>query len=130
MKHRGEILAKAIRNSKIPITKVALEYKCSQRHMYNLFETIDLSNEVMVAFGKIIGHDFSRELPELVEYSYVKEPEGIYENAKNITDKYYQLMEKHIKLIEEYNALKKKHETKAAPSEPSAPKVRQTKKSK
>lgn len=130
MKHRGEILEKAIRNSKVSITKVAQEYKCSQRNMYNLFETVNLSNEVMVAFGKIIGYDFSRELPELLEYSYVKEPEGIYETAKNITDKYYQLMEKHIKLIEEYDVLKKKLETNAAPSVPSAPIVRQTKKSK
>lgn len=127
MKHRGKILEKAVRTSKVPITKLAIEFKVSQRHMYNLFETTDISNEDMLRYGKIIGVDFSKDIPELLEYTSLKESQGEYKTQRDYMQLYFNLLEKHVATIEELNALKSKT---TAPSEPAAPKVRQKRKAK
>jgi hypothetical protein len=123
--HRGQILEKAIRKSQIPITKVAERFGKSQRHLYNLFEKENISNEDMAAFGKLIGYDFSKEIPELVEYFTIHEPQELYLTASQYRDKYYALLEEHISLIRELEKIKN-----SAPSEPGASKVRQKKKPK
>lgn len=119
----------AVRKSKIPIKTIAEEAGYTGRHMYNLFETEELALELFIKIGKIIGHDFSNELPELAAYSVIKEPEVVYETNLQYKQKYLELLEKHVQLIEEMKRLKDEYE-KGAPSEPGAPKVRQNKKSK
>ena len=129
LKHKGKILEKAVRNTGISIYKVAEKFGVSQRTMYTLFEREEIPNADMARYGKVLGIDFSRDIPELVEFFMVQEPEAVYEKSNTIQTKYYSLLEKHVKLIEEFNLLKDQLE-KAAPSEPTAPKVRQTNKKK
>lgn len=129
LKHKGKILEKAVRNTGISIYKLAEKFGVSQRTMYTLFEREEIPNADMARYGKVLGIDFSREIPELVEFFSVQEPEAVYEKSKSIETKYYSLLEKHVKLIEEYNVLKEQIE-KNAPNEPSESKVRQTRKKK
>lgn len=117
-KSRGEILEKAIRSSKLAITKVAEKKGCSQRHMYNLFASDNISNEDMISFGRIIGYDFSRDIPELVEYMILAEPEMQYKTEQvDWKFKYFELLEKTNKLLEEklslVEAIEKKKISKA-----------------
>lgn len=65
MKHRGEILEKAVRNSGISITKLAKLIKISRRHLYNIFNKHDVNIETVIQIGKIIHYDFSKELKEI-----------------------------------------------------------------
>lgn len=129
MKHHGKILEIAVRKSKIPITSIADAVGYSGRHMYNLFETEELPMELFMKVGKIIGHDFSFELPDLSTYNIMREPEGVYETNNIYKQKYLELMEKHIRLIEDMEKMKEEFEN-SAPIETTAPKVRQKSKAK
>lgn len=106
MKHQGKIFEKAVRNSKISITKIAQAAGYSSRHFYNLFENESIANELFVKVGKIIGHNFEQDVPELRAYLLAKEPEAEYATNKDYMQRYLELMEKHIKLIEELEAMK------------------------
>lgn len=102
LKTRGEILEKAVRSSKKAITKVAEQKGVSQRHMYNLFASDNISNDDMLAFGKIIGYDFSKDIPELIEYMIIAEPDMQYKSEQvDWRIKYFELLEKHTRLLEE-----------------------------
>lgn len=138
MKHRGELLSKAIAKSQLKKVTVAKLFKCSVRYIYDLVEKDIISNDDMLRYGKLLGYDFSIDLPELVEYSMIKEPKEAYIANTQYREKYFELLEKHIIIIEELEKIKKEKEPitykklhkKNAPSEPSAPKVRQNKSSK
>lgn len=115
-KTRGEILEKAVRSSKMSITRVAELKKVSQRHMYNLFASDNISNDDMLAFGRIIGYDFSRDIPELVEYMIIAEPEMHYKTEQvDWKIKYFELLEKTNRLLEEKLKLVEAAKKKADP---------------
>lgn len=105
MKHKGKILEKAVRNSNISITKIAGLLDYTSRNMYNLFERDDLPNELFIRTGKVIGYDFSKDLPELVEFLMIREPQEAYNLSAGYQQKYLELLEKHMKLKEEYDLL-------------------------
>lgn len=105
MKHKGKILEKAIRNSNISITKIAALLGYTGRNMYNLFEKDELPNELFIRTGKVIGYDFSKDLPELVEFLMLREPQEAYNLNSGYQQKYLELLEKHMKLKEEYDLL-------------------------
>lgn len=103
MKHRGEIIEKAIRESGIPITEVARRIRKSRQWMYNLFENPNVSTDVVHQIGKIILYDFSEELElnfsvkdafldEAVKYSRSG-------SADFWRDKYYALLEEYLELM-------------------------------
>ena len=106
MKHQGKIFEKAVRKSNISITKIAKATGYSPRHFYNLFENEIISNDLFVKVGKIIGFNFEQDVPELRAYLLAKEPEGEYISNKDYMQRYLELMEKHIKLIEELESIK------------------------
>ena len=60
-----------------------------------------------------------------MESSIIREAQAEYAVQNKYQAKYYDLLEKHVAAIEELNLLRK-----SAPSEPTAPKVRQTNKKK
>ncbi len=105
MKHKGKILEKAVRNSNISITKIAELIGYTSRNMYNLFERDDLPNELFIRTGKIIGYDYSKDLPELTEFLMLREPQEAYNLNGAYQQKYLELLEKHMKLKEEYDLL-------------------------
>ncbi len=90
--HKGEILEKAIRSSGYPISKLAKKINKSRRHIYNLFENPNVSIELLMEIGKIINHDFSKEVKDIRNISH--------DNENYWKEKYYQLLEKHQLLLE------------------------------
>lgn len=78
--------------------------------MYNLFDSESISDADMLRYGKVLGHDFSREIPSLVEYMTIKEPEELYKSNAEYKDKYHVLLEKHVMIIEELQEIKEKYE--------------------
>ncbi len=107
MKHKGKILEKAVRKSLVPIVTVGKELGFrTGRHMYNLFEKEDLPLELFIRTGKIIGHDFAKDLPEITQFLMIKEPQ----EAANLNNayqlKYLELLEKFVELTNQYDQLK------------------------
>ena len=106
MKHKGKIFEKAIRNSHLPITKIAQLAGYSSRNMYNLFEKEHLPFSLFVKVGKIIGYDFAEDLPEITKFLMINEPEGVYQLESKYKEKYFDLLEKHLALKEEFDEFK------------------------
>ena len=111
MEHRGEIIEQAIRKSGYPITKVADKIGKSRRWMYLMFDNPSVSYEVIIKIGKIIHHDFSKEIAELktnIPGIFMESPEP-YGNAKDKDAAYWR--QKYYDLLEEYNAFLKKEKS-------------------
>lgn len=108
--HRGKILHDAVLKSHYQITKLSIAMDISRSTIYNDFEREFLSNEEMLRYGKAIGHDFSVDIPELVNYSLIKESREDYLSQKDYREKYYELLEKHVALLHELNLMKSKQE--------------------
>lgn len=104
MKHRGEIVERVVRDSGIPLTKIAKKMGKSRRWIYNVFEMPDLSLDLVLEFGKILHYDFSDEIPQIANRSSILDdrevPYGV-NKAEYWKGKYYTL-------LEEYNELLKK----------------------
>lgn len=105
MQHRGEIIRKAVTESGISITTLAKRLNKSRRTIYNLFDSNNVSLEVILEIGRIIHHDFSSQIKELKRYGgpldlqNVQDDEKKY-NAEYWKAKYYELLEKHNALLE------------------------------
>ena len=63
MEHRGEIIEKEIRESGIPLTTVAKRMGKTRQWLYLLFDNPNASLDHMLEIGKIIYHDFSKNIP-------------------------------------------------------------------
>jgi predicted transcriptional regulator len=109
MIHRGEIIEQAVRESGMSITKLAIRMGRSRRHIYNLFETVDVPLEVILEIGKIINHDFTYLLPaSSVSYSekISLSAQGVESTVVNSSEidywknKYLDLLEKYNKILE------------------------------
>lgn len=111
MTHRGEIIENAVRKSGMTITLVAKRMGKSRRHLYNIFESPNVSIDVVLQIGKIIHHDFTSEIFEVkkiqVDDQVVNENhDNIYQLEKPASywkDKYLNLLEKYNRLLEENN---------------------------
>jgi hypothetical protein len=105
-KHHGEVLAKAIRNSGYPITKIAVRVGYTRQHFYNLFSKKKINLELLYEIGKIINVNILDELKGnakiLKEHVFIKEDEVDYKEL------YYALLEQQNKILKEnYSLLKK-----------------------
>ena len=100
MEHRGEIVEKAVRQSGYSITKLSIKMKKSRRWVYNTFENSQLSIDKILEIGKIINHDFSKEIKEInrsIQQNKIDPLEK--ENAEYWKNKYLYLLEEHQELI-------------------------------
>lgn len=104
--HRGKILSEVIHASGYGISKLAKDMNISRSTIYNDFEKEFLSNDDIFKYGKMLGHDFSKEIPELGQFSIIKESKEDYISQKQYREKYYELLENHIKLLHELNLIK------------------------
>lgn len=68
MKHKGEIIEKAVRESGFSITRLATRMGKSRRWVYQIFESQIVPVDYILAIGKIIHHDFTEEVEELKTY--------------------------------------------------------------
>ena len=104
MIHRGEIVERVVRNSGIPLTRIAVRMGKSRRWVYNAFETSDLSIDLILEFGKILHYDFSQDIPQMRNTkSMVSDLPITYgeDNTEYWKDKYYRLLEEHNELLKE-----------------------------
>ena len=108
MQHRGEILKEAIYKSGVPITELAKRMGKSRRWMYLMFDNSNVSLDIVLQIGKLIHHDFSKEIKEFSPTKKaVNEPPTVYEKEESNTE-YWK--NKYLNLLEEYNELLKKKE--------------------
>jgi predicted transcriptional regulator len=111
MKHRGEIVEKAVRQSGYSITQLAKRIGKSRRHVYNLFENPQLAIEVVIEIGRVIHHDFTLEIDELKRYQIsshnetVQEIHSGYLKPEETVDFW---KNKYLLLLEKYNGLLEK----------------------
>jgi len=103
MQHRGEIIKKAVYESGMPISQLALRLNRSRRWVYLMFENQNVSIDVVLAIGKVINYDFSFEIYELRKNVVQEERSAYPENTT--TSEYWKA--KYINLLEEYNTLLK-----------------------
>jgi len=106
LKHRGEILAKVIRDKKVKIAPLAKRMGIDRGTVYRHMEDPELSLDYIAQYGKALDYDFSKDFPELL---YVlKEPPAEYGSAKSyneLRDAAEYWKDKYIDILEKYNAL-------------------------
>jgi hypothetical protein len=112
MIHRGEIVERAIRNSGIPLTTIAKKLGKTRQWIYYVFENPNVPLDLIIEIGKIIFYDFSRDIPQIIVNSYLKDqsPETNFENNQNSDfwkEKYFNLLEEHLDLLKKFSELKK-----------------------
>jgi hypothetical protein len=80
----------------------------SRRHIYNLFENLQVSMDVVLEIGKIIHHDFTELLPPSSVYArkdhsdLILEEQYPYQQSEKSAE-YWK--NKYLVLLEKYNAL-------------------------
>lgn len=101
MEHRGEIIKQAIDNSGMSVTEIAKRLKKSRQWIYNLYDKTTVPYETILEIGKIIHHNFSKEIKNLDKA--LSDPEDQYESQLNNPaywrEKYYTLLDEYYKLL-------------------------------
>ena len=104
--HKGELIEKAVRAKRFPITLLAKRLKKSRRYIYDVFEKQDVPLDLILRIGKIIQHDFSNDLknlskiPKEYQLEVITEPDISFENVNYWKSKYFELLEQHKQLLE------------------------------
>jgi hypothetical protein len=106
----GQVLERVVRRDSMGISELSRKLNVSRRTIYNWFDQKSLNPEILLKVGHVIGHDFSKELPEAFTNSSHR-PHNPYHhpNQNNPTNgdskSVYFWMDKYIKLLEKYNEL-------------------------
>lgn len=79
--------------------------------VYRHFQIKDLDDTTMLQYGRVLRHDFSKEVPELAEaINFFQEPQAKYytrtkedliEEIESWKNKYINLLEKYNRIVEE-----------------------------
>jgi hypothetical protein len=110
IKHRGEILRLAVNESGLSITLITKKARYSRSSYYNHVEDPELPYEVLERYGRALKHDFSEEFPQInslrleeeeIEYGRPDTLEKALQQLDRYKEKYYELLEKYNKLLEE-----------------------------
>ena len=108
MVHRGEIVEKIVRQSNVPIVKVAKLMGKNPKTLYNWFGEENLNLQKILDIGKVIHHDFSEQFKELKDLPnqlmIVAENVEPYGKEENFKEKYYRLLEEQNALLREGKA--------------------------
>jgi predicted transcriptional regulator len=105
MKHRGEIVEKAVRDSGVSISALANKLGKSRRHIYNLFQYHNLDWETISHIGEIINFDFTLKFPELAKQNI--SIQSAPNDLKSCIEQMHYWKDKYISLLEEYNKILK-----------------------
>src|SRR5690606_305467 len=109
---RGAALHRAVSSSPDKNIDIATRAGYVPNTMYGHFRKPDLSDTIMVKYGKAIPYDFSIEYPELASYFRVtvtsqdKSYEEVRKQLELTQSKYTALLETHNKLLIEYNSVR------------------------
>jgi len=104
--HKGEIIEKAVRKQRFPITLLAKRLGVSRRHVYNIFNNSKVSLDLVLKVGKIIQYDFTEELrdiariPEEYKINQLSEPDISFETVNYWKSRYFELLQEHNILLE------------------------------
>ena len=112
MKHRGKMYEHVVRQSDMSLNQIAERLGVSRLTLYNYFGYANLNWDTVLATGKVIGHDFSKEFPELtnmvhdVEETYWAAKDKELDDCKREKEKY---QKKYIEALEEIDMLRKEN---------------------
>ncbi len=98
MKHRGEILREAVRQSGLTAKEITEKTKISHTRLYRMYKDPYVSFDELILLGKALRYNFASDFPELSADSAT--PMEIEENI-NYKIKYYELLEEHLKMLRE-----------------------------
>lgn len=98
MKHRGEILREAVRQSGLTAKEITEKTKISHTRLYRMYKDPYVSFDELILLGKALRYNFANDFSELSADSAT--PMEIEENI-NYKIKYYELLEEHLKMLRE-----------------------------
>ena len=107
--HHGEILEQAIRQSAIPISKIAKKTGYTRQHIYNLFQQKSIDLNLILTIGEFIHHDFSDSIQALKKYKQQHRAEFVANLKEEAASYQADYKQKYFTLLEEHNLLLKKH---------------------
>lgn len=84
-RHRGALLEDAVNERHVNISQMVKRMGISRGTYYNHIQDPDLSLEQLAKYGRVIGHDFSQQLPEMKRL-VLEEPESLYQTPKTIEE--------------------------------------------
>lgn len=109
-KHRGEVLQEAVNDSGLSITLIVKKAGYSRSSYYNHIADPELSFDILENYGKALRHDFSGEFPQMnslrleeeeIEYGRPDTLDKALQQLDKYKEKYFTLLEKYNKLLEE-----------------------------
>ncbi|WP_022821882.1 hypothetical protein [Hymenobacter norwichensis] len=107
-KHRGEVVAEAVRKSGVKLTKLHTALGISRPTLYRRFEEANLDFDFIREVGKVISYDFSQEFPELKAGPGVTpEPLAVFQldNLEGCKDQLLHVYGLYTDILHKYNAL-------------------------
>ncbi len=110
MKHAGEIVENAVRNSGITLSKLSKRIGRSRQYLYNIFESNKIDWEVIESIGSIIHHDFYIDFNKAKLNSKQNENENLkalLENSQKENEMLRELIAYQKKIIEMIDKKKK-----------------------
>ncbi|TQM50325.1 hypothetical protein BDE36_2068 [Arcticibacter tournemirensis] len=106
--HRGELLGKIITKKGLVKSKVAAEAGFDRTTYYYHIKQANLDYTILEKYGRVIGYDFTTDLPEMQSFIHRAGPEiTTLEEMEKDRNKW---KEKYYELLEEYHELKKQAE--------------------
>ncbi len=95
--HHGLVIERVVRRSGMSISDIARILKINRRSVYNYFSQPRLSIDVVNSFGKVLGYDFSKDIPEYTEFriNTLTEPLDDPAQVEFWKQKYLLLLEKY-----------------------------------
>ncbi|TWR28837.1 hypothetical protein FPZ43_11240 [Mucilaginibacter pallidiroseus] len=99
--HHGQLVEYTIRKNGYNLTDLANKLNVNRRTIYNWFQQPNLKISIIIAIGNVIRHDFSQDLPGILEdkdFSFNRPVVKSY-NKSNEND----WMDKYLTLLEQYN---------------------------
>ncbi len=114
--HRGKILQRVVKETGINVAVIARKAGYKRVTYYLHIKQPDLSFSILSKYAQALDHDFSGEIPgtesQVIDdpsFDYSSDPTTLKEAKEQITtwkQKYYELLDKYVKVIEEQKARK------------------------
>lgn len=102
--HKGKIIEKAVRSNGVSITNLAKKMNRSRQWIYHIFESNQVSTDIIIEIGKAIHHDFSNDISSISNILKTKPTTNAASDNEGV--EYWK--QKYILLLEEYNNLLKR----------------------
>lgn len=108
--NRGQVLKTAVETSRYKIGEATKRAGYSRNAYYKHIEDPDLDYHILILYGKAIMHDFTEEFPDMPKY-LLSDPDETYKKPQTLEEaikvldqwreRYYELMDKYNRMIEE-----------------------------